>query len=135
MDNMPYFFSSKNYKDAIASLDFIIQEEPDFAEAYNKRATFFFMMGDYESSMRDIEATLYLEPRHFGALDGLSRILIYYKNYKEALKVYEEMKRLMPNDIHAEGDSGMRHREESRIVGNVSGLGRISLEELASCRY
>ena len=99
MDNMPYFFSSKNYKDAIASLDFIIQEEPDFAEAYNKRATFFFMMGDYESSMRDIEATLYLEPRHFGALDGLSRILIYYKNYEEAFKVYEEMKRLMPNDI------------------------------------
>ena len=52
-----------------------------------------------DSSMRDIEATLYLEPRHFGALDGLSRILIYYKNYEEALKVYEEMKRLMPNDI------------------------------------
>ena len=40
-----------------------------------------------------------LEPRHFGALDGLSRILIYYKNYEEAFKVYEEMKRLMPNDI------------------------------------
>jgi tetratricopeptide (TPR) repeat protein len=99
MDNISDFFKSKNYQSAVSALTLAIELEPDYAEAYNKRATFYFIMGDYENSMRDIEATLYLEPRHFGALDGLSRILINYKNYDGALKVYQEMKKLMPNDI------------------------------------
>ena len=97
--NISDFFESKNYQSAISALTLAIELEPNYAEAYNKRATFYFMMGDYENSMRDIEATLYLEPRHFGALDGLSRILISYKNYDGALKVYQEMKKLMPNDL------------------------------------
>ena len=99
MDNVSDFFKSKNYQSAISALTLAIELEPNYAEAYNKRATFYFMMGDYENSMRDIEATLYLEPRHFGALDGLSRILISYQNYDGALKVYQEMKKLMPNDL------------------------------------
>ena len=98
MDNMPKYFQSKNYKKAISALTFVIELEPSFSEAYNKRATFYFMMGDYEKSMRDIEITLTLEPRHFGALDGMSRILIYFEKYQQALKVYDEMKLLMPND-------------------------------------
>ena len=56
-------------------------------------------MGEYEKSMQDIEITLSLEPRHFGALDGMSRILIYFGKYDQALKTYDEMKKLMPNDI------------------------------------
>ena len=57
------------------------------------------MMGDFENSMKDIESTLALEPRHFGALDGMSRILISYQKYEQAFQVYEEMMSLMPNDI------------------------------------
>ena len=102
MDSMSDFFMSKNYKSAISALTLAIELEPNYAEAYNNRATFYFMMGDYENSMRDIKATLYLEPRHFGALDGLSRILISYKNYNGALKVYQEMKKLMPNDTYVD---------------------------------
>ena len=56
-------------------------------------------MGDFENSMKDIEATLALEPRHFGALDGMSKILITYKKYEQAFQVYEEMMSLMPNDV------------------------------------
>ena len=59
----------------------------------------FFFMGEYESSMQDIQATLALEPRHFGALDGMARILIEYKMYTQAQKVYDEMKLLTPNDV------------------------------------
>ncbi len=99
MNNMPNYFQSQNYKDAISALSFVIEIEPSFSEAYNKRATFYFMIGEYEKSMRDIEVTLSLEPRHFGALDGMSRILISYGKYLQALKVYENMKLLMPNDI------------------------------------
>jgi hypothetical protein len=42
---------------------------------------------------------LSLEPRHFGALDGMSRIFIYFGKYNQALRTYDEMKKLMPNDI------------------------------------
>jgi tetratricopeptide (TPR) repeat protein len=99
MNNMPNYFQSQNYNDAISALSFVIEIEPSFSEAYNKRATFYFMIGEYEKSMRDIEVTLSLEPRHFGALDGMSRILIHYGKYLQALKVYDNMKLLMPNDI------------------------------------
>ena len=99
MDMVPYFFQSRNYDEAIDALTYVIEQEPNFSEAYNKRATFFFMMGDFENSMKDIESTLALEPRHFGALDGMSRILINYKKYDQAFKVYEEMMNLMPNDV------------------------------------
>lgn len=99
MDMIPYFFQTRNYDEAIEALSYVIEQEPSFSEAYNKRATFYFMMGDFENSMKDIEATLALEPRHFGALDGMSRILISYQKYEQAFQVYEEMMSLMPNDI------------------------------------
>ena len=99
MDMVPFFFQSRNYDEAIEALTYVIDQEPQFSEAYNKRATFYFMMGDLENSMKDIEITLALEPRHFGALDGMSRILISYKKYDQAFKVYEEMMSLMPNDV------------------------------------
>ena len=99
MDMVPYFFQSRNYDEAIEALSYLIEKEPNFSEAYNKRATFYFMMGDFENSMKDIETTLALEPRHFGALDGMSRILISHKKYDQAFKVYEEMMKLMPNDV------------------------------------
>ena len=99
MDMIPYFFQTRNYDEAIEALSYVIEQEPSFSEAYNKRATFYFMMGDFENSMKDIESTLALEPRHFGALDGMSRILISYQKFEQAFKVYEEMMSLMPNDI------------------------------------
>ena len=89
----------RNYPLAIRFFNNLIEEDPNFAEGWNKRATVHFMLGNFDESMKDIIKTLELEPRHFGALDGLSRILISYKNYDGALKVYQEMKKLMPNDI------------------------------------
>ena len=99
MDMVPYFFQTRNYDEAIEALSYVIEQEPYFSEAYNKRATFYFMMGEYEKSMQDIETTLLLEPRHFGALDGMSRILIFFGKFNQALQVYGEMKKLMPNDV------------------------------------
>jgi len=99
MNSIPYFFQTQKYDEAIKALDYVIETNPNYSEGYNKRATFYFMMGEYENSMQDIETTLLLEPRHFGALDGMSRILIFFGKFNQALQVYEEMKKLMPNDI------------------------------------
>lgn len=98
MDSIPLYLATNQYEEAIEALNNIIIKFPDFAEAYNKRATIFFIIGNYNLSMIDIKSTLMLEPRHFGALDGMARILIYYKKYNKAMRVYNEMKLLMPFD-------------------------------------
>ena len=61
---------------ALDYLDQVILMVPDYAEAWNRRATLHFMRGDYALSIRDIEETLAREPRHFGALAGLGQIMV-----------------------------------------------------------
>lgn len=67
----------------------IIAQDPQFAEAWNKRATLFFIQGRLEESRYDIAQTLRLEPRHFGALSGLGMIELSLGNYEAALKAYQ----------------------------------------------
>jgi tetratricopeptide (TPR) repeat protein len=83
--------------EALAMLDRLIGAYPDFAEAWNKRATLYFMMKRYDSSLADIARTLDLEPRHFGALAGKGMILMRQKNYAAARAAYEEALAVNPN--------------------------------------
>ena len=85
--------------DALDILDRIIAMKPDFAEAWNKRATVHFLRKQYGRSLSDIERTLALEPRHFGALTGLGFILRELGErdraitiFRRALAVHPQMK-------------------------------------------
>jgi tetratricopeptide (TPR) repeat protein len=68
---------------AIRLLDKLIADYPDYAEAWNQRATIYYTLGDFEASIADCEKVLALEPRHFGALSG--RALMYLQLGKRAL--------------------------------------------------
>lgn len=70
--------------------DVLIAEQPSFAEAWNKRATVNYLLSDYEASLKDIEATLALEPRHFGALAGRGLVQSALGNVPEAITSFEQ---------------------------------------------
>lgn len=70
---------------AIAGFSRVIKLDPEFAEAWNKRATTYYLLGNFGHSIADIVETLRLEPRHFGALCGLAMIQNYMGN-KQAAK-------------------------------------------------
>jgi tetratricopeptide (TPR) repeat protein len=89
---------SHNLLKSILFFTRVIEKKPDFAEGWNKRATAYFMMGEFDKSMLDINQTLQLEPRHFGALDGMGLIFMHLKQYSEAIKIYDQMLKIFPNN-------------------------------------
>ena len=82
---------------ALRFLDDLVRLAPDFAEGWNKRATVYFLLGEYGRSVADIERTLALEPRHFGALSGLGMILERLGDKNGAMRTYRRGLELHPN--------------------------------------
>ena len=74
----------------------VIDQSPDFAEAWNKRATVYFLKGELDKSIADIEKTLELEPRHFGALDGLAEIYLIKDDLLNAAATYRRILEIIP---------------------------------------
>lgn len=74
---------------ALAAFTHVVDAAPDFAEGWNKRATVYYLMEDFEASLKDIVKTLELEPRHFGALSGRGLIQVRLRNPKAALEAFE----------------------------------------------
>ena len=82
---------------AAQMLDKLVVLDPDWAEAWNKRATVRFMAGDLDGSMKDVEHVLKLEPKHFGALEGMAMILQRTGFDKQALEVYRRALAVYPH--------------------------------------
>ena len=74
-----------NYDYALKIFDNILATDPEWSEAWNKRATVFFLMKQYKKSLSDIEKVLKIESRHFGALSGQARIFIKLQEYEKAI--------------------------------------------------
>lgn len=81
---------------ALATLNQVVEEEPTYAEGWNSRATVLYLLGAYDRSIGDIGRTLVLEPRHFGAMAGLGKILIEKGKLKRALEVYRRAMEIHP---------------------------------------
>ena len=82
--------------EALKILDRVIGANPDFAEAWNKRATLYYMMKRDAASLKDIDKVLDLEPRHFGALAGRGMIYQRQKKYTQALAAFRAALKLNP---------------------------------------
>lgn len=81
---------------AIELLDRLIALEPGWAEAWNKRATLFYTMGDNERAVADIRQTLALEPRHYGAWSGLGMIFQSGDDDKHAVEAFRRALAIHP---------------------------------------
>lgn len=79
----------RSFPVALDFLDQVVVLKPGYAEGWNRRATLHFMMNNYAKSMADIEKTLQLEPRHFGALAGMGQIFLALERKELALRAYE----------------------------------------------
>ncbi len=84
-------------KAAIEHFTALIDHAPDFAEAWNGRATAYFAAGLYGPALGDIAHALALEPRHFGALTGLAMILEEAGLREQALAAYRAVLALSPH--------------------------------------
>lgn len=87
---------------ALDFLDQVVVLDPDYAEGWNRRATAHFMMHNFGKSMADIEQTLELEPRHFGALSGMAQILLARGAKEMALQAYSQVLAVYPMDRNAQ---------------------------------
>lgn len=82
---------------ALDAFDDMIDQAPEFAEAWNKRATVLYLMGRLDESVLDIQQTLALEPRHFGALSGLALIYDALEEPAAALRSLEAALAINPH--------------------------------------
>ena len=74
----------------------LIRSSPDYIEAWNKRATVRYMMGQLENSLNDVYVVLSKEPKHFGAMSGLGLIMIQREDFEGALSAYKKLIAIHP---------------------------------------
>ena len=86
-----------DFKTAEPLLDNLVQDHPEFSEAWNRRATMYYMQGRFKESLADIAKVLALEPRHFGALSGKGAVLRALGKPAEALAAMKEALAIDPN--------------------------------------
>lgn len=91
----------QRFNDALLIFSQIIENYPEFAEAWNKRATLYFIVGDLDASLADIEKTLALEPRHFGALSGMGLVYVQRNELSKARQAFEKLISIHPHSPNA----------------------------------
>jgi tetratricopeptide (TPR) repeat protein len=87
----------RDFGEAIDTFSQIIQKKPDFAEGWNKRATLYYLIGQYEQSLADCEEVIRRNPAHFGALSGFGLNYLHLGKPEQALDYFERALAVNPN--------------------------------------
>ena len=82
---------------AIATFTGVIDRKPEFAEGWNKRATLYYLVGDYARSLADCDEVVKRNPSHFGALSGYGQIYLKLDQPEKALGYFERALAVNPN--------------------------------------
>ena len=90
------------HKKAIGTFTDVIRKRPDFAEAWNKRATVHYLAGDHRRSIADCDEVIKRNPRHFGALAGYGQIWYALAEYQKALDAWRRALEVNPNMLGVE---------------------------------
>jgi len=92
-----FLMTQQEFNRAYGIFSQIILVDPNWSEAWNKRATVLYMLGRYQESQEDIDEVLKLEKRHFGALSGQGLVQTELKNYERAINSYKEVQKIYPS--------------------------------------
>lgn len=87
-------------KEAEALLTELIQDQPDFAEAWNRRAVLYYLQGRYRNSLADCQKVVALNPIHFGALHGIGLSYAALEEYATAIQAFRQALAIQPHAIN-----------------------------------
>ncbi len=93
--------NAREFPEALLIFNQVIESFPGYAEGWNKRATLYYMVGNFAASIADIEETLALEPRHFGALSGLGLVYLQQDDLVKARDAFRDLVDVHPNSPNA----------------------------------
>jgi tetratricopeptide (TPR) repeat protein len=102
---------------AMQLLNAAVELQPDYAEAWNRRAYLFYLDEDYKRALGDLRRVLALEPHHFKALEGLANILQHLGEKKAALEAYESLLK-----VHPQVQGGKKARDDLKVEVEGQGI-------------
>ena len=91
-----------SHKEAIEIFTSVVKTKPEFAEGWNRRATVYYLAGEYRKSLADCNQVLTRNPLHFGALSGVGQIYAKLGQYEKALEWFRRALEVNPNMIGVE---------------------------------
>jgi tetratricopeptide (TPR) repeat protein len=103
----------QRFPEAIATFTRVIELKPGFAEGWNKRATAYFLAGEFRRSLRDCDEVIKRNPQHFGVLSGYGQIYLRLDQPERALEYFRRALAVNPN---LEGVHGLAEKLDSMIV-------------------
>ena len=104
------------YAEAIKIFTSVIRAKPQFAEGWNKRATAYYLAGDYDKSIADCGEVLKRNPKHFGALSGMGLVYTKLERYDEALKWFRKALDVNPNMAGVEMNIELLKQKQQKII-------------------
>ncbi|MBC1238127.1 tetratricopeptide repeat protein [Nostoc linckia z18] len=84
---------------AETALTELLREQPDFAEAWNRRAFLYYSIGDYQKSLADCQMVVQINPIHFGALHGMGLCYAALGRYSEAIRAFKRALEIQPYSL------------------------------------
>jgi tetratricopeptide (TPR) repeat protein len=103
----------QRFPEAIATFTRVIELKPGFAEGWNKRATAYFLAGEFRRSLMDCDEVIKRNPQHFGVLSGYGQIYLRLDQPERALEYFRRALAVNPN---LEGVQGLAEKLDSMIV-------------------